>query len=450
MMVSPKEIDPVALDFCGVVARMATPSLPALASQMKRPSLLLLALCACAALLPPVVLHADVQRLFWFGDEWYLLDGIDRVAFWRWLTLPFAENFCPLFKLLWGGAVLASGGSYAFMLALCWLAHACNVFLFGLLLRRAGLGNLAVALALLVFGLTPTNLETLGWSVQWSAVLSCSFLLLATLLLLDVADTWSPLRLVLLSAAVLASALSFSRGILTGAVLCVLCLPRLGLDGLAASRRVALICALLLPALATAAATVAIGAPSRPQGLLPASADDWMRAAKFGGALLLLNPFVLLAGNAFFHGALVALPVLTKVTLVVAGLRISSGRTRAVLVFLLFLDLGNATLVALGRYWTPLPAAISLRYQYVPLLCSLPAAGLIIERYGRRYAPLLVAAATLFVIVRWPAKLEEWARERGSRTRRLLEGREVRSAPPNIPDLPALSAQQIAARFHLH
>jgi len=417
---------------------------------MKRSPLLLIALCACASLLPFVGLHSDFQRLFWFGDEWHQLGEIEQAGFWRWLALPFGENIHPLFKLLWGGAVYASRGSYAVMLALCWLTHACNVFLFGLLLQRVGLRGAALALPLLVFGLASTNLETLGWSVEWSGLLSSSFLLLAALLLLDVADNGSPLRVVLLSMLVLASALSFARGILTGAALCVLCLPRLGLDGVATRRRVVLVCALLFPALATAAATAAIGLPLASQGFLPASAADWMLTAKFGGAFLLLNPFVRLGGHAFFHGVPLALAALGKIALVVAALRISSGRTRALLVFLALLDLGNATLVALGRYWTLPPAAVSSRYQYLPLLCVLPSAGLLIATCGRRLAPALVAAATVIAVFRWPADLAEWARERGSRTRRLLEGSEVRSAPPNIPDLPTLSAQQLVARFHLH
>jgi len=45
-------------------------------------------------------------------------------------------------------------------------------------LRAAGAGWFATLLALGLFSLTPGNLETLGWTVQWSAVLATTFLLL--------------------------------------------------------------------------------------------------------------------------------------------------------------------------------------------------------------------------------------------------------------------------------
>ena len=56
--------------------------------------------------------HRAVERLdrpalgcHRFGDEWHLLLQIEEVGFARWVGMAFAESFCPLFKLLWGGAV---------------------------------------------------------------------------------------------------------------------------------------------------------------------------------------------------------------------------------------------------------------------------------------------------------------------------------------------------------
>ena len=82
--------------------------------------------------------HAQFSRLFWFADDLFLLDQISRRGFWHWTMEMFAENFAPLFKLLWGGAAFVFHGSYLAMLVLLWLTHALNIALFGRLLTRAG------------------------------------------------------------------------------------------------------------------------------------------------------------------------------------------------------------------------------------------------------------------------------------------------------------------------
>src|ERR1035438_5327332 len=133
----------------------------------------------CLALAPFVAYHRMFGRLYWFGDEFDLIDQIDRIGFWRWIWLVFAENFVPVFKLLWGGGVLAFGGSYLAMVATVWLTHALNVALLGRVMRTCGLSSVAVICAQVAFGLSPANIETLAWTVQWSAVLSVTFMLLA-------------------------------------------------------------------------------------------------------------------------------------------------------------------------------------------------------------------------------------------------------------------------------
>src|ERR1039458_228114 len=62
----------------------------------------------CLALAPFVAYHRLFGRLYWFGDEFDLIDQIDRIGFWRWIWLVFAANFVPVFKLLWG-VVLGDG-----------------------------------------------------------------------------------------------------------------------------------------------------------------------------------------------------------------------------------------------------------------------------------------------------------------------------------------------------
>ncbi len=173
----------------------------------------LLLASACVALVPYLGHIGMFNRLYWFGDEFDLIDQMDRLGFWHWVWLVFAENFVPVFKVLWGGGVLLFGGSYAAMICAVWLLHALNVGLLGRLMRACDLSWTAVFLAQAAFGLASSNIETLAWSVQGSAVLSVTFMLLALLGFIEAPGrsssyAWSA-----------ASALSFSRGVLTGLVL---------------------------------------------------------------------------------------------------------------------------------------------------------------------------------------------------------------------------------------
>jgi hypothetical protein len=147
----------------------------------RRTTQLLPWLAALLALAPLVLWRAEFAKLFWFADDFLLLDQINRMGFWPWLTEAFTENFAPVFKLLWGGSVFAFGGSYFALIVLLWLTHAFNTLCLGWLLRRAGFSWFVVAVVQLLFALTSANLETLGWSVQWSAVLATTFFLLALL-----------------------------------------------------------------------------------------------------------------------------------------------------------------------------------------------------------------------------------------------------------------------------
>ena len=144
-----------------------------------RAPLLFLFALALASLWPVLQnLHA-FRTLFYFEDEWDLIDLWDKTGFTSWVGTVFAENFVPLFKAAWGGAIVAFGGSYFALVLLLWLTHAANVFLLSRIATRLGANWGGTALAGLIFGLAWINFETLGWTVQWSAVLSLFFLLLA-------------------------------------------------------------------------------------------------------------------------------------------------------------------------------------------------------------------------------------------------------------------------------
>src|SRR6185503_20972533 len=106
--------------------------------------------------------------LFYFEDEWDLIDRWEKSGFGPWCLTTFAENFVPFFKMLWAGAIVSFGGNYFALILLLWLTHAANVFLLVRISRGLGADNIGAALAGIIFGLSSINHESLAWSVQWS------------------------------------------------------------------------------------------------------------------------------------------------------------------------------------------------------------------------------------------------------------------------------------------
>jgi hypothetical protein len=405
-----------------------------------------------AALAPLIVYHRFFARLYWFGDEFDLLDQIDRLGFWRWMWLVFAENFVPLFKLLWGGAALLSGGSYAAMVALVWLTHALNVMLLGRLMRTCGQRWAAVFAAQAAFALTPANMETLGWTVQWSAVLSALFMLLALDSFLRAPFGRAPIGWGA------ASALSFSRGVLTGALLAGACpWAEEGAPRRRPPRRVLWALAYLSPAMVVAA-LIALMATGNHQHMAGHGAD----AAVFGLWYYCLNPAYLVFSVGSWGWRTVSLLGLCKVALVAWAILRSRGRLRLLIALMVAFDLGNAALLGIGRYHTGLLAAVSSRYQYASLLGIAPAAGFWVAKQwerlpvwaaARRVAFAVVLAGAAYAMCRqWSAGLDVFSTTRGSDSRRLLlvDKEPYPNSVPGIPGLPMDRAKALIAKYGLH
>src|SRR5512140_917156 len=135
---------------------------------------------ALVSLLPLLIFWRDFQQLFFFHDDWELLNGYSTQTLTQWLAQPFlAEGILPLFKLFWITAVQWLGGGYTAMIVLLWLTHCLISILFGRTLSRLGMPDVAAAFAVLLFALSWTNIETLVWSLQWSAQLGLLFFFLA-------------------------------------------------------------------------------------------------------------------------------------------------------------------------------------------------------------------------------------------------------------------------------
>ena len=427
------------------------------------------------ALVPLAIWHAEFAKLFWFADDFLLLDQIDRMGFWPWLTTAFTESFAPVFKLLWGGSVFAFGGSYFALIVLLWLTHAFNTLCLGWLLRRAGFSWFATLLVQGIFALTTANLETLGWSVQWSAVLATTFFLLALVWQEKHAaqlGTWQ-LRvhgpLLLLATA---SACSFSRGVLTGAVLALAILlpamtpevggqvpcPHKGTGWKNIRSRLRLAAVMLVPSLAITLVILlfANGNQQHPGG-------HAVEMAVYALGYFLLNPGYLLLGLTTWQPEVLVVLAAAKLGLIYWGLTRSTGRSRLLLVLLLAYDLGNAVLLGIGRYHTGFETVISSRYNYSSLLATLPFAALWFEHWLNRLVARIrvrqvFAAAALggviwFGLHDWPRELASFTGWRGTDLRRLMSDQAAARAGATVPALGFMRterAMELIHRYNLH
>ncbi len=422
-------------------------------------------LFALLSLVPFIWCRPHFAQLFWFGDDWDLLDQISRIGLWRWTWTIFAENFVPVFKLGWGALVFAGGGSYFPMIAALWLTHALNVALLGQLLRQEGFGWGATALVLTVFGLASVNIETLAWSVQWSAILAITFFLLAVRWQARheaAVRSWNWRVHGVLTVLVAASALSFSRGILTGAALAVVSLVPVAAGPWQGRARwlTAGIC--LLPGVVVAGLIFALATGNHQQ--LASGSAQFGRMIQFGLYYFSLNPLHhLLEMSAWGPATAICLGLL-KLLLVGWCLLHSSGRTRHLLLLFLVLDLGNAALLGVGRYHTGLEASMGSRYHYNALLCTLPFVGYWFEAmlaFALRNQPVWRAGLTVLVVVlaswrvarNWEKDARQWATWRGTNTRALLfhdSHPPEAGALPGIPSMKTERAKELVAEFHLH
>lgn len=427
-----------------------------------RNRLIVPSLLGLIALLPFLIWQGEFRKLFWFGDGYFLLDQLAAMGFQEWTLKVFAENFVPVFKLLWGGGVLLFDGSYQAMLWLLWLTHALNSAVFARWLQRAGFSRTTSAISTGIFALAPTNLETLGWSVQWSAVLATNFMLIALWWFeknRQLSARWSWKQVLPLVIFSTASACSFSRGVLTGGVLaaCFL-LPVL------ASRRwsalpIRMPAAMLCLAPAIGVALVIISAASGNHQHLE---GHWIAVMQFAASYFFLNPFYAPLADGPVPTALLLLFGGIKLGVIIGGLRCTQGRIRHILWILLIYDLGNALLIGVGRYHTGFLAAMSSRYQYSSLLATMPFVALLLERamhlitVPRLRRNTLIAACTFFIlisIVGWRTELRVFTSWRGSELRTLMAAPATNDPDSRVTGLEYMHVERAKAlkrAFNLH
>lgn len=413
---------------------------------------------ALLTLFPLLQNQRDFRVLFYFEDEWDLLSLWDQRGFGPWAGQVFAENFVPLFKTLWGGSILFFGGSYFALILLLWLNHALNAALLCRIVQRLGCSGSVALLAAAGFGLSPLHYESLAWSVQWSAVLAFTFALFGLLAIVPdssgelAAPRWKQITIACTCS--LASALCFSRGILTGPALALVML----LSGAQAERwvyRLAKAVLVLLPSLAVSLVIAIVSSGNHHHlrdTLLPATNF----ALHYFGESPLRTSF---SDTSVSDGAALAL---TLVHLALAGLawKLATPRLRPLVIALLAFEIGNAVLLGVGRYHTGIPSAGCSRYQYTAIACMLPLAAILVQRLlvfvPQRWGNVLAAAAVAGLIwhaaIHWPPIMHNWQTWRGAELRAAL-------SQPNYPAndhftrLPWMTnerARELVARFSLH
>jgi hypothetical protein len=425
----------------------------------------------CLLCLSPLVLQwSRFRNLYWFHDDWDLTSKMQRLPFPVWLNERYGENFSPVFNALWNGAILLVRGSYLGMILVVWATHLAILFLLAAILKRCGFSWQARGVAVVTLGMTWSNIETLGWAACWISPLSIFFLLAAWWLLL-VADErhGSKALSVAAAACAAASALTFSRGVLTGVLLAFF----------------------LFWAPPGFSATAAEEHGNRSDG----GRWRWLVAASLIAvtALSLLPYRWMLSGYAGFQqlgsgklGAMASygihyellsplyhiLPIphkavglrdmmisgIIKTFIVTLGLLLAEERKRILLWTLLLLDLGMAGLLALGRYQLGIETSVSYRYQYVSLLCFAPFLAVVtmkgidlLKRPAARGVAfaLFFAGWTLLLGYPWARHSERWSRWRGTENRMALEA----AAPEQrfgLPEITAGRARELIRIYGLH
>jgi hypothetical protein len=200
-----------------------------------------------------------------------------------------------------------------------------------------------------------------------------------------------------------------SRGIISGLVLAIFVLVR----GRQEERlRLSTLC--LVP---TALLVVAMWllTPHRPA---PAGA-----ALLYGCDYLLANPLSLPlppVRHLFRDMAPLAFGAL-KAAAFVWVFRKAAPSTRPLLWTLVALDVVVAASLGYSRWSTPLSTVISSRYQYIPLLCFGPIAGLLVARLRRGVQVAVLLSCAVALTLPWKRHVEQWEAWRGDKVRTTIE-----------------------------
>jgi hypothetical protein len=388
------------------------------------------------SILPFIVFSHSFHQLYYFHDDWELLDGAARLSTIQWAFKPFlGDSIIPVFKILWIGAVHLLAGSYFGLIVLLWVTHLIICLIFGFLLARFRIPLPAIAFAVLTFGLAWSNIETLGWSMQWCSQLALLFFLAAWWLLLRTLETGR--GMLVFGLCLVLSTLSSQRGIISGLVLGIFVL----LSAADRNRKIALFTVSVIPSVCLA--TVMF--------LLHRGSIDIFGALGYGANYFLLNPLYHLLS---IPKKTVAVPELVlygsvKIAIVLWALWKADLQWRPMLLTLVALDLVNAAALGAGRSQLGLDTTVSWRYQYLSLLTFGPLAGLLLVRYKKTVQAAVFLVWILVLAYPWKRHAPRWAYWRGEDIRNRLATYpvEARFDPSSIT---AGRARDLEKHYHLH
>lgn len=438
----------------------------------------LVLLAVLAPLLGFIFLYPQLKLLFWFGDELHLLSEIRHEGYWKWVTSNFAENFVPLFKLLWGGGVFVFGGSYFAMVLTVWITHAVNAALIASLLHQMRVPALGIAFGVITFSLSHSTHESLGWTVQWSAVLANTFLLAALNILASaMRSTITPTRAALCIVSVVASSMCFSRGILVcatvsfAALVWALTLYK-ARDVKGGFSYLLVGCGALVPAVLSSI-MIFKGSTGNHQSFLSFEPEVMRKMYYFALHAFAMNPLSRLFGddNVSWNELYVCLAI--KAVVVVwafAVVRRYGAVACTILITFFAFELGSSILLGIGRYHTELRFAIGSRYQYEYLISLAPFIAVALgsirdfssgQKHQDTVLPILRLGFVAWLCIlawQWPATIEHWSGWHGTEGRRALL--EMSAPPPGMtgtqlwlgipPIISYEEAKAVTREFRLH
>lgn len=403
------------------------------------PAWALIAGSSLICIVPLLVCWRQFSELFYYHDDFNLLQELAGSTLFRWIFHPFAgESIFPLFKFLWISAVWMFSGSYMALIVLQWLTHLAICLVFGWLLIRLRVPGVGAAFAVLTFGLPSSNIETLAWSIQWNAQLNMLFFLLAWHALLTIFERETGIGwYVWYVFSISASALASSRGIVCGMMLALFIVTA------GEGRRRIWLCAVSLAPTALLILATWLFVPPFKQTQL----------GHFTYSLhyFLLNPLSSLVGISKYPWNASPVVLFGSLKLLVIGWAFYKSGRRLYPLFatLIAFDLATAAALGYARTWTGLFTASSSRYQYISLLVFGPMAGIIVAGWRRELQIAVFVLWIWLLAYRWEPAITYWANWRGTAIRNAL-ARNQASLMFDPSKLTIAQARRLVEQFQLH
>ncbi|MCI5066315.1 hypothetical protein MRY87_11385 [bacterium] len=395
------------------------------------------------SLIPLGLYWGRLQRLFWFADEIALLHEWHTIGTRAWLVSSFGENVSPVYKVIWGGLVLFSGGNYDVMVLACWGAHLCIVALFALLLLRHGLPPAETILAAATVGMASSCIHLLTMSYHLNAALALLFALLA--LLAAIGGSNKKLSALLYLTLLVCSVLSFSRGIAFASGFCIYWLFRAKSAASVSDRRHDLLLA-GLSLFPIALTFLLLFWNDTVSAALHGGLDQGLsEKLRYGITFFALNPLqrlLTIPGKPWSSSASVVVFLLIKLGIVFIGIRRAKSSCPALLPLLIGLivfDLAHTTILGYGRAGEGVATTVALRYQRSSLIAFAPFFALSVFAFSARFfghsrdyrlifCSVVSTAWLLTIMSPWGPKLRHQVRWQGNL------GREALLSPERVGD----------------